>query len=68
MSKQISNSTDQILAYLKAPCYEGEEYCNSFSPNEKDMVEHFWNDPKTYLCIALDENSNDIGDNQEEND
>ena len=67
MSK-IPKGTVWISAELKGSCYEEERYCNSFSPNEKDMVEHFWNDPRTYVCTAFDENDNDIGDNQEEND
>lgn len=66
MSKQIPKDTDRISAWLKGPCYEGEEYCNSFSPNDKSLVDHFWDDPKTYLCIAFDKDGNDIGDNQEE--
>ncbi len=66
MSKQIPKDTFHISAWLKGPCYEGEEYCNSFSPDNKEFVDYVWNDPYTYLCIAFDEEDNDIGDNQEE--
>jgi len=60
MSIKIPKGTVWISAELNGSCYEEERYCNSFSPTDKDMVEHFWNNPKVYLCIALD----DIGDNQ----
>jgi hypothetical protein len=66
MSKdmEVPKDTVSIYAELKGSCYEEERYCNSFSPTDRDMVEHFWNNPKVYLCIALDENGNDIGNNQ----
>ena len=64
MSK-IPKGTVWISAELNGSCYEEERYCNNFSPNEKDMVEHFWNDPRTYVCTAFDKDGNDIGDNQE---
>ena len=54
MSRQIPKDAVLIRAELNGSCYEEERYCNSFSPNDKDDVEHFWNDPKTYLCIAFD--------------
>ena len=62
----IPKDTVWISAELKGSCYEDERYCNSFSPNDKNLVDYFWNDPKTYLCIAFDKDDNDIGDNQEE--
>lgn len=68
MSRQIPKDAVLIRAELNGSCYEEERYCNSFSPNDKDDVEHFWNDPKTYLCIAFDKDDNDVGDNQEEYD
>ena len=66
MSRQIPKDTVLISAELKGSCYAEERYCTSFSPNDKNFVEHFWNDPKTYLCIALDKDFNDIGDNQKD--
>ena len=62
---EIPKNTINITAELKGTCYEGERYCNSFSPTDKGMVEHFWNNPKTYVCTAFDKYGNDIGDNQE---
>lgn len=62
---KIPKDTVGISAELKGICYEEERYCNSFSPTDKDMVEHFWNNPETYVCTAFDKNGNEIGDNQE---
>lgn len=65
MSRQIPKDTVWISAELKGSCYEGERYCNSFSPDDKNLVEHFWNELKTYLCTAFNKDDNNIGDNQE---
>lgn len=62
---KVPKDTVSIYVELKGICYEEERYCGSFSPTDKDMIEHFWNNPKTYVCTALDENGNEIGDNQE---
>lgn len=62
---EVPKDTVNIIAELNGICYEGERYCNSFSPTEKDMVEYFWNNPKAYVCTAFDKNWNEIGDNQE---
>ena len=64
MKKNIPKETVDIIAELKRVCYEGESYCNSFSPSEKSFVEHFWNNPETYYCIAFDKNGNELDDNQ----
>lgn len=65
MEIPIPKNTINITAELNGSCYEEERYCNSFSPTDKDMVEHFWNSPKTYICFAFDKDGNEIGDNQE---
>lgn len=65
----IPEGTVDIVAYIntnKHSCYEGEEYCNSFPPSDKELVRHFWESPDWYFCYAVNNKGDIIGDNQED--
>ena len=50
---KVPKDTASISAELKGICYAEERYCNSFSPTDKGMVEHFWNSPETYVSPLI---------------
>lgn len=61
----IDRGVKRIYVELKSIYVEaGEKYVGVFDLNEENF-EHFWTDNRTYFCLALDENDDDVAYNDE---
>lgn len=61
----IDRGVKRIYVELKSIYVEaGEKYVGVFDLNEENF-EHFWESRKTYFCLALDENGDDVAYNDE---
>lgn len=59
----IDRGVKRIYVELKSIYVEaGEKYVGVFDLNEENF-EHFWESRKTYFCLALDENGDDVAYN-----
>lgn len=59
----IDRGVERIHAELASPFVEeGERFIDCCGPNKKNF-EFYWQDNKTYFCIALDENGDDVAFN-----
>ena len=61
----IDRGVERIYVELASPFVEeGERFIDCCDLNEK-IFEYYWQDNKTYFCIALDEDDNDVAFNNE---
>lgn len=61
----IDRGVKRIYIELKSHSVEAEEtFIDCCDLNEKNF-EFYWQDNKTYFCIALDENDEDVAFNNE---
>lgn len=61
----IDRGVKRICVQLKSPFIEaGEAFIDCCDLNEKNL-EHYWQDNRTYFCLALDENDDDVAYNDE---